>query len=64
MVLALLPSAEFLRRSVPAAIPASLPETAIVFTGQFDWLEAGLALLERDQVETLFIPGVNNRAQG
>jgi len=60
--LALLLSADFLRRSTPAEIPASLPEIAIVFTGQFDRVEAGLALLERGQVETLFISGVNRGA--
>lgn len=60
--LVLLLSADFLRRSTPAAIPESLPETAIVFTGQFDRVEAGLALLEREQVETLFISGVNKGA--
>ena len=59
LVLALLLSAEFLRRSTPAALPANLPDTAIVFTGQFDRVEAGLVLLEREQVETLFISGVN-----
>lgn len=60
--LALLLGADFLRRSTPAAIAASLPDTAIVFTGQFDRVEAGLALLEREQVKTLFISGVNRRA--
>lgn len=60
--LALLLGADFLRRSTPAAIAASLPDTAIVFTGQFDRVEAGLALLEREQVETLFISGVNRPA--
>lgn len=60
--LALLLSADFLRRSTPAALPASLPDTAIVFTGQFDRVEAGLALMEREQVEMLFISGVNRRA--
>lgn len=62
MFLALLLGADFLRRSTPAAIVASLPDTAIVFTGQFDRVEAGLALLEREQVETLFISGVNRPA--
>jgi uncharacterized SAM-binding protein YcdF (DUF218 family) len=60
--LALLLSADFLRRSVPAALPESLPDTAIVFTGQFDRVEAGLALLEREQVGMLFISGVNSGA--
>lgn len=60
--LALLLGADFLRRSTPAALPASLPDTAIVFTGQFDRVEAGLALLEREQVGMLFISGVNRRA--
>ena len=60
--LAFLLSADFLRRSTPAEIPASLPEIAIVFTGQFDRVEAGLALLEREQVETLFISGANRGA--
>jgi uncharacterized SAM-binding protein YcdF (DUF218 family) len=60
--LALLLSADFLRRSTPAALPANLPDTAIVFTGQFDRVEAGLVLLEREQVETLFISGVNRPA--
>lgn len=62
LVLVLLLSADFLRRSTPAALPANLPDTAIVFTGQFDRVEAGLVLLEREQVETLFISGVNRSA--
>ena len=60
--LAILLSADFLRRSTPAALPANLPDTAIVFTGQFDRVKVGLALLEREQVETLFISGVNRPA--
>lgn len=44
------------------ADPESLPETAIVFTGQFDRIEKAIALLEAGRIERLFISGVNNGA--
>jgi uncharacterized SAM-binding protein YcdF (DUF218 family) len=42
--------------SVPAG---DLPENAVVFTGQFDRIHVGLALLREGRVERLFISGVN-----
>lgn len=39
-----------------------LPGTAVVFTGQFDRAEKGLALLEEGSVRRLFISGVNRGA--
>jgi uncharacterized SAM-binding protein YcdF (DUF218 family) len=62
VVLALLLSAEFLRRSAYTPIPAAGAEIAIVFTGQFDRVDAGLALLEGAQVGKVFISGVNRGA--
>ena len=43
--------------SLPAG--ADLPENAVVFTGQFDRIHAGLGLLRRARVERLLISGVN-----
>lgn len=40
----------------------SLPDTAVVFSGQFDRVEKGLALLEEGSVRRLFISGVNRGA--
>lgn len=39
-----------------------LPSTAVVFTGQFDRIERGLDLLATEQVQRLFISGVNPKA--
>jgi uncharacterized SAM-binding protein YcdF (DUF218 family) len=49
---------DYLRRAlIPTEI--AMPATAIVFTGQFDRVNTGLALLENGAVSTLFISGAN-----
>lgn len=40
----------------------TLPRTAVVFTGQFDRVEKGLALLEENSIGRLFISGANGGA--
>lgn len=52
-----LASLEFRARMQATGGP--LPTTAVVFTGQFDRIEAGLALRAQGRIERLFISGVN-----
>jgi uncharacterized SAM-binding protein YcdF (DUF218 family) len=51
-------------RRIEASVPAGgeLPETAVVFTGEFDRIRLGLALLREGRVKRLFISGVNPSA--
>lgn len=53
---------DFCQRSTPLTASRFSPEIAVVFTGQFSRVEAGLALLETEQAGVLFISGVNRRA--
>jgi uncharacterized SAM-binding protein YcdF (DUF218 family) len=43
-------------------VAGTLPATTVVFTGQFDRIEKGIALLQEGRVERLFISGVNRGA--
>ncbi len=54
--------ADFALRSRPNIENSPLPNTAIVFTGQFDRIERGLELLAAEEVQQLFISGVNPKA--
>lgn len=54
--------ADFAARSQPSEDNPALPVTAVVFTGQFDRIERGLALISAGKVERLFISGVNPKA--
>jgi uncharacterized SAM-binding protein YcdF (DUF218 family) len=49
---------------ITASVPGgdAMPETAVVFTGQFHRIHAGLALLREGRVERLFVSGVNPSA--
>lgn len=53
---------QFAARLGPVAVTAPLAPVAVVFTGQFDRVELGLALLERRVIDRLFISGVNRGA--
>lgn len=50
---------DFVQRSSREAVALPQHNTAVVFTGQFDRVELGLALLEEGRVDRLFISGVN-----
>lgn len=56
---ALGPSADFVVRLGSAAGQPPRARTGVVFTGQFDRITLGLALLSQGAVERLFISGVN-----
>jgi uncharacterized SAM-binding protein YcdF (DUF218 family) len=51
--------ASFGLRLRDTATGRDLPSTAVVFTGQFDRIETGLALLAEGRIDRLFISGVN-----
>lgn len=53
---------QFMARLGPGPGADALPPVAIVFTGQFDRVELGLDLLERQMIDRLFISGVNQGA--
>ena len=53
---------DYVHRSTVFAPVTDLPAVAVVFTGQFDRVHAGLDLLEAEEVQSLFISGVNPRA--
>ncbi|WP_417525520.1 ElyC/SanA/YdcF family protein [Marinovum sp.] len=53
---------DFMTRSAPPQGNGALPPTAIVFTGDFDRIRTGLDLLASEEVERLFITGVNGDA--
>ena len=53
---------DFVDRSRAHDMPADLPGTVIVFTGQFDRIHLGLDLLAAGRVQRLFITGVNPKA--
>lgn len=49
----------FQQRSTVLSNDGPLPDTAIVFTGQFDRVELALSLYEQGRIARLFISGVN-----
>jgi uncharacterized SAM-binding protein YcdF (DUF218 family) len=51
--------ASFAMRLMDSDKKGDLPQTAVVFTGQFDRITLGLDLLSSGQVQRLFISGVN-----
>lgn len=51
--------ASFAMRMMDSDKEGDLPQTAVVFTGQFDRITLGLDLLSSGQVQRLFISGVN-----
>lgn len=53
---------DFVRRMESSVVGSQLPRNAVVFTGQFDRIHAGLALLRERRIERLFISGVNSGA--
>ena len=55
-------SADFVARLGTAPLSDPMPRTAIVFTGQFDRIRAGLDLLAAGRVDKLLISGVNRAA--
>lgn len=50
---------DFVRRTQPTFLSSSAPLPGVVFTGQFSRVHAGLALLEKGELDTLLISGVN-----
>jgi uncharacterized SAM-binding protein YcdF (DUF218 family) len=53
---------EFTRRMEPSPLAEGLPKNAVVFTGQFDRVFAGLEILRQGRIKNLFISGVNRGA--
>ena len=53
---------DFAHRMASIRSAEGLPENAVVFTGQFDRVRAGLEILRQGRVETVFISGVNSGA--
>ena len=53
---------DFTARMQSTADGTDLPKTAVIFTGQFDRIRAGLRLLEEGRIERLFVSGVNAKA--
>lgn len=53
---------DFMVRSDIETTPDTLPPIAIVFTGQYDRIHAGIDLLTAGRVDQLFITGVNRPA--
>jgi uncharacterized SAM-binding protein YcdF (DUF218 family) len=53
---------DFISRSDPYQVGRVIPRTAVVFTGDFDRIYRGLALMSADRVDRLFITGVNGDA--
>jgi hypothetical protein len=51
--------ASFARRTQPTFVPGSVPLPGVVFTGQFNRVHAGLALLERGAIGPLLVSGTN-----
>jgi uncharacterized SAM-binding protein YcdF (DUF218 family) len=51
--------ASFARRTQPTFVPGSAPLPGVVFTGQFNRVHAGLALLERGTIGPLLVSGTN-----
>ncbi len=58
LLLAIVIVADFQRRLDPVMTGADTARTAVVFTGQFDRIDAALALYEQDKVDRLLISGV------
>jgi len=53
---------DFVRRTHTTFVPSANPLPGVVFTGQFNRVHAGLALLERGAVSPLLISGTNSPA--
>ena len=53
---------EFMSRAEASPEADAYPPTAIVFTGDFDRIDRGLALLSSQSIDRLFITGVNGDA--
>ncbi len=53
---------DFVNRATTPERTGDLPGTAVVFTGDFDRIRAGLDLLSEGRVDRLFITGVNGDA--
>ncbi len=58
LMLAIVIVADFQQRLEPRMTGASATRTAVVFTGQFDRIDAALALFEEGQVDRMLISGV------
>ena len=55
-------SIDFIQRSTPSIAPQPNSEIAVIFTGQFNRIEAGLVMLETERASVLFVSGANTGA--
>jgi uncharacterized SAM-binding protein YcdF (DUF218 family) len=53
---------DFHSRSVVRTRKVEMPSTAIVFSGQFDRVELALKLFDTDEIDRIFVSGVNRGA--